>query len=1038
MIQQALYTLLFAALAAAVATPGLAAEIIWTRMAGQWPVEASPLVSKFTGHQDEILVLNRGGQLLLWSADGKAVGTGQDGLVAQLPTGKWSTAPKLVDDASGTKLVVTSVEGRIVGLDAKFQPKWEYQLPGATEWGRAVPTILKAEVGKLLVFNDHSGTATCLKPDGSVQWTKKLSKSESANAPPQNIAIHKGVDSVLVPVGSTLHCCNAKGEIEWQRDLGKLIATRPEVLSLPDKQLIVCGTEGGDLIALNASGEVVWRCATGDTFNNWTTFLPRPNAEPLILFAGLWGNLHAVDLHGQRVWTHMFRTKTRAVPLILDTNADGHHEIFVPTFHQHVYAFNEDGQLADDVRLSGVMPAALTPIVDQKAGHSDVVVASTTLLGYRLRPGSPKSPYGQTPAAHDVHIEPPSAKSDGERPTFVLNNPQGALVNVQLSISEPSGPKKLWGRLTTRSQLEIPVPACAISGNAAVNATVWDAARNVVSESTWSPPAQPSPASALTSNQLLAWPTIPYGSFADTKLAPCSAESSAGAKGTITIDSLYLDEADQGAFIVASSDNEPVRVRVVLPRPSRKDGAEFAGSITLRQVVPTGSVNGEDVADALPAAGDAGLITIPAHRAAKIWISVDTHGAAPGTYNGKVRLVPLQPNVASRELPVVIEVQDLRMPRKLPLTLCTWDYVPNRWFPNRSKEVLDDMSNHGVNVFPRTTIPPARVDANGKLLIDWATLDAELNRLKDRGKILFHLSHPPIEFASKLTDEQKRQYELEYIGALRDHLSNHGRTYNDYAFYLLDEPGLDYGPNIAILLDIGKLIREADPKLLTYTDPVPGLSWQDFERIEPLVDIWAPNMRLVSGLLSGDPRIQRIRKAKTVWSYECVSQVKSLSPLCYNRANAWRAKYFGLSGIGFWTHSTTEADHWLGGKTVNDEYALVYPGELPVPSVRWEAVRDGLEDVAAIALLEQQIARHRQAGTKTNLVQQAEAAVRIAERDVMELSDEAYVESRDFLQKGDRVIGHTWTDAEAFHRHRKTVAQLTLALTAGVSSAERR
>jgi hypothetical protein len=33
----------------------------------------------------------------------------------------------------------------------------------------------------------------------------------------------------------------------------------------------------------------------------------------------------------------------------------------------------------------------------------------------------------------------------------------------------------------------------------------------------------------------------------------------------------------------------------------------------------------------------------------------------------------------------------------------------------------------------------------------------------------------------------------------------------------------------------------------------------------------------------------------------------------------------------------------------------VYPGELPVPSARWEAVRDGLEDVAALALLETQI-----------------------------------------------------------------------------------
>jgi hypothetical protein len=347
--------------------------------------------------------------------------------------------------------------------------------------------------------------------------------------------------------------------------------------------------------------------------------------------------------------------------------------------------------------------------------------------------------------------------------------------------------------------------------------------------------------------------------------------------------------------------------------------------------------------------------------------------------------------------------------------------------------VLEDMSRHGVNVFPRSTLPPGRVDASGKLVIDWTALDAELGRLEGRGMILFHLNHPPLEYAAAKTDAEKRPSELEYIRALRDHLRARGRGYADYAFYLLDEPGLDYGPNVAILLDAGALVREADPKLLTYTDPVPGLSWQDLERIEPLVDVWAPNMRLVSGLLSGDPRMKRILSAKTVWSYECVSQVKSLSPLRYNRANAWRARFFGLSGIGFWTHSTTEVDHWLAGKSINDEYALVYPGELPVPSARWEAVRDGLEDVAALTLLEEHLKRHRQAGTRSELVRQAEQTIQRALRDVLELSDEAFVESRDYLRAGDRALPHTWTDLDTFRRHRAEIARLTLALSVGLS-----
>jgi hypothetical protein len=171
----------------------------------------------------------------------------------------------------------------------------------------------------------------------------------------------------------------------------------------------------------------------------------------------------------------------------------------------------------------------------------------------------------------------------------------------------------------------------------------------------------------------------------------------------------------------------------------------------------------------------------------------------------------------------------------------------------------------------------------------------------------------------------------------------------------------------------------------------------------------------------------RIKQSgKPVWSYECVSQVRSLSPLRYNRANAWRAAYFGLQGIGFWTFSTTEVDHWYAGKGVNDEYALVYPGLLPVGSVRWEAVRDGLEDVAALKLLQDALEKC----VDSKLVNEARKQLRIAQTDILEMSADAFVESRDYLRAGDRTILHTWADNETYARHRKRIAQLTLELTA--------
>ncbi len=1025
-----LSALLKTGLISAVVTPVFcqAMEIQWTRMAGQWPVEASPLVAEFSQNgKAEIMVLNRGGQLMLWKSDGTAIGSGQDGLVVQLPEGRWTTTPTIFEGSVGKRLMAVSVEGLVVGLDQKFQLIWQHKLAGETGWGRALPAKIQTGSGLAFAFGDRAGTVTCLTPTGSIVWTNALGGGP-IKAPPQKFSRNKNKESLLVAADSTLFCLDGTGQVSWRRNLGKEILTQPEVISLPNRKIILCGTGSGSLFAISSEGQILWECPTGDILNNSIAFLPRANATPLILCPGLWGNLHAIDIESRHVWTHLFRAKTRATPLVFDPAGDGHHKVFLPTFHQHVYVFDENGGLADDIRLSGIMPSSLTPIADPVSGRTDLLVTTTTLLAYRLRPGPPKSQYGKTGEPHDVSLRPLPADQADETAALEVRNPHGALINVNLGMTDTNGWTRIVASLTARSAFEIPLPSMVHTGAWSLRATVKNAAGHPMDEKAWKIPASTRSESEPTPPESLrAWSTEAYGSFDETCLS--SSKNEAGGEQKVALQNLYQDESDQGAFVIASTENGAVRARVTLTNLVSDNGVVFGGTVLFREVVATGSVNGERVPDALVKVGDAGLVTIPGYRATKIWLSVDTRDATPGVYKGRITIASLN-QTNKIELPLSIEVLNLRLPKERSLTLCAWDYVPNRWFPSRSKEVLDDMARHGVNVFPRSTIPPARCDAVGNLTFDWSTLDAELERLKGRGKILFHLNHPPIEFAGKKSDAEKRPTEIAYILALRDHLRERRLVYEDYAFYLLDEPGLDYGVNLHVLLDSGQLFRDADPKLLTYTDPVAGLSWKDFERIEPLVDVWAPNMRLVSGLLSGDPRMKRIMNAKTVWSYECVSQVKSLSPLHYNRANAWRAKFFGLSGIGFWTHSTTEVDHWFAGKTINDEYALVYPGELPVPSVRWEAVRDGLEDVSAIALLEQAIQRQRQSVTKRELVEQAEGVLRIALHDIMELSDETFLESRDFLREGDRVLGHTRTDVETFCRHRAEIARMTLALTA--------
>jgi hypothetical protein len=1061
--------------------PALAMEIEWVRMTGHWPVETSPLVADVDGDgRSEILAVNRGGQVMLWALDGTAIGKGEDGTVAQLPQGKWTTTPTLADASSPARLLLCSVEGLVVALDREFRVAWQRRLPGKTTWGRAIPARIETNKGAAWCFGDESGTVTCLAADGNVVWTRKPEKGR-CRAPLQSYVRDGRTWVLLVPTGTSLCCLGADGNVRWNTDLGGAILSRPEVLSLPDRTIVVCGAGSGSLFALSPDGAILWETPIGDEIDTSIALLPRYAGPPWILCTGLWGGLHAIRPDGEHVWTHLFFSKNRGQPLVLSADSSEKTRIVVATHRQHLHVFDGEGRIVDDARVNGLIDGSPVAMPGQPGKPPGVLLVTASLLVYRLRP-SPQEVRGTAPSSDAIKAKIIGPDEGTEVPRLVVNKTHQGPLAANVSIWERRTGETFTGCVSARSTIDLASPRSEDGQYEHVGAVVralperWRRPNGTVSFPGWhmlhrcldyadafmsreeyARTVTATRAATRTARVIRAWPTKPYGLFSDDRLEPLRGEYVNEDDSEVTVRSLYADEADQGAFVVASIYDMPVDVRVHLDPILGGKGEHFAGAVVLRKVVAVESINGEKVWDALPLLKADETVTLAPQRAVKFWVSVDAHGARPGTYKGRIRIVPTTDAARSVELPLRIEVLPLRMPREFPLKLCTWDYVPNKLFPSNTPAVLDDMARHGVNIFPRgNCIPKASVNAAGELAIDWALPDAELDRLKGRGIILFHLGHPPITFApdtpgaaaiasqsargassvprvaSPPADDAKRKMEIAYIRAFRDHLKARGLDYADYAFYPVDEPGLDYGNGVDAMIDTGRLFRDADPKLRIYTDPVPTISWKDFERIEPFIDIWCPNMRLVSGLLSGDPRIERIMKSgKPVWSYECVAQVKSLSPLRYNRANAWRAKHFGLSGIGFWTHSQTQVDPWQRNEAKNDEYALVYPGDPVVPSVRWEAVRDGLEDVAAIAMLEDRIKVNRRAGTKLDLAKQAEETLQVAETDVMDMSDEAFIESRDFLRQGDRRIGHTWTDVECFDRHRARIAELTIALGGG-------
>ena len=303
---------------------------VWTRMTGQTPVEAPPLVIDLDQDvEDEILILNRGGQILHWTPEGEPIGSGQDGTVLELPKGLWSSAivPLRFEDGE-VLLLACSVEGLVVAIDAKFHVAWKHQIETKTQFGRAIPLVLgKSESAKIFI-GDLSGSVTCLDSSGSVVWNRDLESGPCRARLSVAPSLEGKKPSLLAGAGCSLFSVDpTNGETIWERELADPILSKPEILKTTERMMILCGAGEGSLYALTMDGDIIWKTEIGDQIDSSIAFLEQSDGETAILCLGLWGNLVALDQNGKILWKSLYEAKSRACPVVIDGNGDGKNEI---------------------------------------------------------------------------------------------------------------------------------------------------------------------------------------------------------------------------------------------------------------------------------------------------------------------------------------------------------------------------------------------------------------------------------------------------------------------------------------------------------------------------------------------------------------------------------------------------------------------------------------------------------------------------------------------------------------------------------------
>ncbi|MBI4341154.1 MAG: DUF4091 domain-containing protein [Candidatus Omnitrophica bacterium] len=345
-----------------------------------------------------------------------------------------------------------------------------------------------------------------------------------------------------------------------------------------------------------------------------------------------------------------------------------------------------------------------------------------------------------------------------------------------------------------------------------------------------------------------------------------------------------------------------------------------------------------------------------------VWVTIYTPPGTPaGEYRGVITI--RADNAAPTTIELAVHVWDFDLPQ-IPTLKTAFDVYLNRlqsgysqffpqwwqrWEPRQeelAERFYDDLLRHRLS-------PILNAD-----LSDPAQL-ALVKRLRQRGLSAFAVGRHGGSFNNEWPKDDAALAELEPVYRRYAHELEQAGLLEAHYVYTYDEPEL----GLARAEEAGRMIRAASPKLknllVLYDAPHVGTLQQWLEPFDIVV------LRNVTFEPIRADSLKRL--GKEVWLY--VSGPKPPFPtlvidypaMAY-RILPWMCWKYGLSGLLYWSVNYWTTDPYKDPMNTqweqNGNGSLYYPGpDGPVPSLRLEVLRDGLEDYEYLARLRQLVER---------------------------------------------------------------------------------
>ena len=401
--------------------------------------------------------------------------------------------------------------------------------------------------------------------------------------------------------------------------------------------------------------------------------------------------------------------------------------------------------------------------------------------------------------------------------------------------------------------------------------------------------------------------------------------------------------------------------------------------------------------DPLPKLQEGDLFRVASGENELLWLTFKTRGLAPGRYTATLTVRALD-NRIKHDIKIALRVYPLKLgPNGKPRLNAWGSWLRGKTFQQKIQHARDYYVN--VFTFPWPgQLPHLKADAAEQppgQRMDFAEFDRHmelyLSELIWTGFdfYLFELCTDNAK-TERLWPAPEDKLGL-WLADFKEHLNVKGIGPDRWALYVADEAAP--GAPRDLVLRVVKRINELDPDIQTYAT-IAGEG--DAEQVVEM----SKHMDIMQQLSVTTPTLKRIEpNLKELWHYSIF--LRTESPFFHYRrelcAEQIRTNHIG-TGFWCWDEGSQAPNLWYDRKHARFSGVYDHHDNTIVPSMRIDALREGIEDWKYVLMLDEAIKRAKDKNVDVSIVAAA-AGFRI---EGLSLMDDPY----DVYQFRDQARGH--------------------------------